>query len=166
VWIKPFLHQSKVGHIAHLAGEQPFITPTNFLYDEHHHRIYFHSNVTGRTRFNLEHHPLVCFETSEYGRLLPSNAALEFSMQYRSVMVFGRTVIVTEPSEKRQILENLIKKYFPEMRSGVEYRPITQKELHRTAVYAIEIMSWSGKENWQDQAIQTKEWNPLPEILT
>ena len=164
-WIKSFLRRSLIGHVAHAAGSQPFITPTNFWYDEGNHRIIFHSNITGRTRSNIEKHPLVCFETSKYGRLLPSNAALEFSIQYRSVMVFGKVKIVSESHEKRLVLEKLIDKYFPDVRPGMEYRPITQKELERTSVYSIEIDSWSGKENWQDQAEQTTDWPVLPENI-
>lgn len=98
--------------------------------------------------------------------MLPSNAALEFSTQYRSVMVFGKVEIVLDDTEKQRFLEKLIAKYFPDVRPGLEYRPITQKELDRTTVYAIRIESWSGKENWQDIAEQTPDWPPLPGNIT
>lgn len=162
-WIKSFLRESLIGHVGHSSENQPFVTPANFWFDEENHRIVFHTNIIGRTRSNLEKQPLVCFVTSEYGKLLPSNAALEFSIQYRSVMVFGKVIIVSESQEKRFILEKLIEKYFPEVRPGLEYRPITQKELERTSVYSIQIDSWSGKENWPDQAEQISDWPPLPE---
>ena len=165
-WIRTFLNRGIIGHVAHVNGSQPFITPTNFWYDESKHRIIFHSNHSGRTRSNLENEPLVCFETSEYGRFLPSNTALEFSIQYRSVIVFGKAIILEDPLEKQLCLEKLIAKYFPKHRPGEEYRPITENELLRTTVYSIEILSWSGKENWQDQAEQTAEWKPLPKELT
>lgn len=164
-WVKSFLQHSLIGHVAHKNGEQPFITPTNFWYDEEEHRIIFHSNITGRTRSNLESEPLVCFETSEYGLLLPSNAALEFSIQYRSVLAFGIVKILDDPLEKQRCLEKLISKYFPDLQLGVEYRPITQNELSRTSVYAIEITSWSGKENWPEKAVQIDDWKPLPKDL-
>jgi hypothetical protein len=164
-WIKSFLHRSLIGHVAHLSGEQPFITPTNFWYDEVRHRIIFHSNVTGRLRSNLEKQNQVCFETSEYGRFLPSNAALEFSLQFRSVIVFGKVNLITDLDEQRLVLTALISKYFPSMRAGMDYRPITNKELDRTSIYALLIDSWSGKENWQDKAAQIKDWSPLPENL-
>lgn len=164
-WIKAFLQRSLIGHVAHTSGSQPFITPTNFWFDEANHRIIFHSNIAGRTRTNLESEPLVCFETSEFGRMLPSNAALEFSIQYRSVMVFGQAKLIDDPIEKSRLLEKLIEKYFPGMRPGVEYRPITEKELGRTSVYAIMINSWSGKENWQEQAEQITDWPPIREVV-
>jgi uncharacterized protein len=164
-WIKAFLQRSLIGHVAHTSGSQPFITPTNFWFDEADHRIIFHSNIAGRTRTNLENEPLVCFETSEFGRMLPSNAALEFSIQYRSVLAFGQTKLINDQIEKCRLLEKLIAKYFPGLRPGVEYRPITEKELGRTSVYEILINSWSGKENWQDQAEQITDWPPIPEVF-
>lgn len=160
-WIVEFLRRSKIGHIATRWDEQPFITPSTFWYDEEQNEIIFHSNVMGRIRANTERHPEVCFEASEYGQLLPSNIALEFSMQYESVIVFGRIRIIEEEEEKRRGLYGLIEKFFPGMRPGEEYRPITDKELKRTSVYAIGIESWSGKRNWEERAEQSEEWKSL-----
>ena len=114
-------------------------------------------------RANIERNPKVCLEASELGKLQPSNIALEFSLQYRSVMVFGTARILEDAEEKRTALYGLIKKYFPKMEAGREYRPITEVELKRTTVYAIEIESWSGKENWKERADQSEEWPALDE---
>ncbi len=162
-WIRAYLHQAKVGHIASTWDDQPFLNPSTFWYDEANNRIIFHSNIAGRVRANLERNPKVCLEASELGKLLPSNIALEFSLQYRSVMVFGTAHILEDEEEKRTTLYGLIGKYFPEMEAGKEYRPITDKELKRTSVYAIEIESWSGKENWKERADQSDEWPALGE---
>ncbi|HEY3311859.1 MAG TPA: pyridoxamine 5'-phosphate oxidase family protein [Anaerolineales bacterium] len=162
-WIKEFLRHSELGHLAHSRADQPFITPTNFWYDEAGKRICFHSNIAGRMRDNLEHNPNACFETSEYGRFLPANTALEFGIQYRSVMVFGSVQIVETELEKAEILYQLLKKYFPRVTPGKEFRPITPQELARTTVYTLQIESWSGKENWDDQAEQLPDWPALPE---
>jgi nitroimidazol reductase NimA-like FMN-containing flavoprotein (pyridoxamine 5'-phosphate oxidase superfamily) len=161
VWIEAFLNQAQIGHIASTWEAQPFVTPSTFWYDQAEHRIIFHSNIAGRLRANLERNPRVCLGASEMGRLLPSNVALEFSLQYRSVMVFGEAQILEDPDEKRAALYGLVKKYFPEMEAGVEYRPITDKELKRTTVYAIKIESWSGKENWNERADQSQDWPAL-----
>jgi uncharacterized protein len=162
-WIRAFLGRSQIGHVAHAMGEQPFITPTNFWFDATRHQIVFHSNISGRIHSNLQNNPKVCFETSEYGHFLPANTALEFSTQYRSVMVFGKVEIIENDEEKQRLLYGLLKKYFPEMEAGREYRPITNQELARTTVYALQIETWSGKENWPQQAEQLPDWAPLPE---
>lgn len=160
-WIRAYLKEAKVGHIATSADDQPFVIPSSFWYDEENHQIVFHSNIAGRLRSNIEHNPKVCLEASELGRLLPSNVALEFSLQYRSVMVYGTAHLVTDPEEARRLLYGLITKYFPKMQAGKEYREITEKELRATSVYVIDIESWSGKENWDERAEQSDEWPEL-----
>ena len=164
-WIRAFLKEAKVAHIASSRDGQPFLNPTTFWYDEEHQRVIFHSNIAGRVRSNIEANPNVCLEASELGKLLPSNVALEFSLQYRSVIVFGTARLVTDPAEARHVLYNLIKKYFPTMSAGKEFREITDKELRATSVYAIAIESWSGKENWKDRADQSNEWPALDETI-
>jgi len=162
-WIRSFLHQARVGHIASSLNGQPFLNPSTFWFDEENRQIVFHSNVTGRVRSNIEGNSKVSFEASELGKLLPSNIALEFSLQYRSVIVFGTAHLITDDVEARRVLYGLIQKYFPKMKAGREYREITDKELKRTSIYAIKIEEWSGKENWKERADQSDEWPALDE---
>src|SRR6185436_16143198 len=89
-WIRAFLQDARVGHIASVQEGQPFLNPSTFWIDEENHQIIFHSNVAGRIRSNIESNSRVCFEASELGKMLPANVALEFSLQFRSVIVFGR----------------------------------------------------------------------------
>jgi nitroimidazol reductase NimA-like FMN-containing flavoprotein (pyridoxamine 5'-phosphate oxidase superfamily) len=160
-WTRSFLHQARIGHFATHWEGQPFITPSTFWFDEERNEIIFHSNIVGRVRANIEHHELICFEASENGDFLPSNVALEFSVQHAGVIVFGRAHVIEENEAKRRALYGLISKYFQGMEAGKEYRPITDKELARTSVYAIKIESWSGKKNWSEHADQSDEWPAL-----
>jgi nitroimidazol reductase NimA-like FMN-containing flavoprotein (pyridoxamine 5'-phosphate oxidase superfamily) len=160
-WIRSLLRRARIAHVGTVADGQPFVTPTNYFYDEDGGRIIFHSNVAGRLRSNLEANPRAALEVCEVGRVLPSNAALEFSVQYRSVMVFGTVGILTDPAEQAEVLHRLIGKYFEGMHAGQEYRAVTTKELKRTTVYALKIEAWSGKENWKERADQSDEWPPL-----
>lgn len=162
-WTRNFLQQAHIGHISTRWDEQPFITPTTFWFDPNRREIYFHSNIIGRVRANAQRHTQVCFEASEFGKVLPANVALEFSIQYQSAVVFGTLRVLEDEAEKRHALSGLIAKYFPTMTAGQEYRPITEQELKRTSVYAIAIESWSGKKNWPDRADQSDEWPPLAE---
>jgi len=162
-WIRAFLREARVGHIASTQDGQPFLNPSTFWFDEANRQIVFHSNVAGRIRSNIESNPRVCFEASELGKLLPANVALEFSLQFRSVTVFGTARLIDDPEEARRVMYGLIHKYFPRMTAGKEFREITDKELKRTSIYAIQIEEWSGKENWKDRADQSDEWPALDE---
>ena len=160
-WIRALLRRGQVVHIGTRWDDQPFVTPTNYYFDEATHRLIFHSNIAGRLRANIERHPRVAAEVSEIGRVLPSNVALEFSQQYRSVMVFGEARLIQDATEQRDLMHALIAKYFPEMELGRDYRPASELELKRTTVYGLHIESWSGKENWKERADQSDEWPAL-----
>ncbi len=164
-WIRDFLRDGQVTHIATAWDDQPFVIASTYFFDEAGHRLIFHSNIAGRLRANIEHNPRVCVEVSEMGKPLPSNVALEFSLQYRSVMVFGSVRIIEDLIEKRRLLHQLISKYFDRLRPGADYRAATDSELKRTTVYAMTIESWSGKENWKERADQSDEWPALDERL-
>ena len=146
-WIRDFLHRGQIAHIASLWDDQPFIAPTTYFFDEAGHRLIFHSNIAGRIRANIQQHPKVCTEVSELGKLLPSNVALEFSLQFRSVIVFGSAFILEDRQEQREVMHQLIAKYFNKMELGRDYRPASDKELERTSIYEIriEFMERQGK---------------------
>jgi nitroimidazol reductase NimA-like FMN-containing flavoprotein (pyridoxamine 5'-phosphate oxidase superfamily) len=160
---RELIERTQIGHVATLWDDQPFINPTTFWYDAERHAIIFHSNVAGRPRANSERHSRACFEASVFGRLLPSNVALEFSVQYESAVVYGTIQVLDGLADKRRALYGLIGKCFPAMAAGREYRPITDQELKRTSVYLLQIESWSGKRNWDERAEQSDEWAPLGE---
>jgi hypothetical protein len=73
-------------------------------------------------------------------RLNPeANVALEFSIQFERVNAFRSIRVLQSLEEKRFALSNLPSKYFPQMTSGKEYRPLTDEELKRTSMYAISL---------------------------
>ena len=160
-WIRDFLKSAKVGHIASSRDDRPFVNPTMFWFDEENQQIVFHSNVVGRVRANADQFSEACFATHEMGELLPSNVALEFSVQYEAVAAFGQLKVLGDDEDRRRALYGLIGKYFGHMRAGREYREITDKELKQTSVYGLQIAEWSGKRNWVDYADQSDEWPPL-----
>jgi nitroimidazol reductase NimA-like FMN-containing flavoprotein (pyridoxamine 5'-phosphate oxidase superfamily) len=61
-------------------------------------------------------------------------------------MAFGTAVYVTDPVEAEHGLQLLLDKYAPHLQPERDYRPIMPEELKRTAVYRINIESWSGKQ--------------------
>lgn len=144
-WIRALLHRAAVGTLATVSDGQPFINSNLFVYDEAKDAIYLHTARVGRTRANVEAHERVCFAVHEMGRLLPAKEALEFSVEYAGVTVFGRGAIVADRTEAKAALQLLLDKYAPHLHPGRDYRPTTDQELARTAVYRVTIDSWSGK---------------------
>jgi len=144
-WIRALLHRAPVGYLATVQGGQPFINSNLFVYDEAAQAIYMHTARVGRTPANVAQDGRFCFTVTEMGRLLPADVALEFSVEYASVVVFGTAVIVTDEAEAIYGLQLLLDKYAPHLTPGEDYRPPVLEELKRTAVYRLNIESWSGK---------------------
>jgi nitroimidazol reductase NimA-like FMN-containing flavoprotein (pyridoxamine 5'-phosphate oxidase superfamily) len=146
-WIADMLHRAAIGYLATVHDGQPFINSNLFVYDDDQHAIYMHTARVGRTRANIEDTSpaRVCFTVSEMGRLLPADEALEFSVEYSGVVVFGTAQIIEDRAEQERTLQLLLDKYFPHLKPGEHYRPIVPEELARTSVYRIDIESWSGK---------------------
>lgn len=144
-WIKTFLHRAPVGTLATVAGGQPFLNSNLFVYDEDAHVIYLHTARKGRTRSNVEQDGRICFTVFAMGRLLPAAEALEFSVEYSSVVIFGRATIIEDEIEATRALQLLLDKYFRHLQPGLDYRPPVPEELKRTSVYRTTIDEWSGK---------------------
>lgn len=145
VWMKALLQRAPIGILATVHDGQPSLNSNIFIYDENKHAIYLHTARVGRTRANIEIDDRVCFTVYEMGRLLPAKTALEFSVEYASVVVFGTATLLNDPKEAADALHLLLRKYAPHLQVGQDYRPVVPEELVRTSVYRICIEEWSGK---------------------
>lgn len=144
-WIKTFLRRADWGVLATSLDGQPFVNSNLFVYDENAHALYLHTAAVGRTLQNLLENPRVCFTAAQMGRLLPAKTALNFSVEYASVIVFGTARRVTDVAEATRALQALLNKYFPHLHPESDYRPITPEEVARTAVICVVIEHWSAK---------------------
>ena len=164
-WIKQFLTHAAVGTLATVYEGQPFINTNLFIYDEPAHAIYTHTARVGRTRANVDLHQQVCFSIMEMGRLLPAPEALEFSVEYAGVTVFGTAAVVEDNDEATRVLQLMLDKYAPHLKPGDDYRPPVEEELKRTAVYRIAIDEWSAKKKEVAADFPGAFWYPDAPIL-
>ena len=146
-WVRSFMERAPYGFLATVGKDgQPFLNSNLFLYDAERHCIYLHTHRTGRTRDNMDESDRVAFAVAAMGRLLPAPEALEFSVEYAGVTAFGRGVVVEDVDEAKAALQALLDKYAPHLAPERDYRATTDEELARTAVYRIDIETWSGKQ--------------------
>lgn len=149
-WIIDLLRRAPMAQLATIHDGQPFINSNLFAYDDVRHVVYMHTARLGRTQSNVEADERACLSVSEMGRLLPSHEALSMSVEYGGVAIFGRARVLADDIEREHGLRLILDKYFPHLNYGTDYRAITPDELVRTAVYRIEIDSWSGKRKQVD----------------
>ena len=146
--IADLLCQADICRIATSVNDQPFISANTFWYDGE--RIFFHTASEGRTLTNIQQNPRVCLEVDWRGEWLPAKTALAFSVEFTGVVVFGRAYLLEDAAEKERALQGLLDKYFPDLKSGADYRPITSEERDQTAVFAVDVEVWSAKRKVAD----------------
>ncbi|MEM1177669.1 MAG: pyridoxamine 5'-phosphate oxidase family protein [Acidobacteriota bacterium] len=150
-WIESLLGRAAVGVLATVGGEyRPSLNPNLFVYDPDVQRLYLHTAKKGRTRDDLEKNPRVAFTVSEMGRLLPSDAAVNFSVEYASVILEGTGHLVEDKAEAERALRLFMAKYAPQFTYGEDYRGVSDRDLARTSVIEVRIESWSGKHKTSD----------------
>jgi len=159
-WIRDFLHRAAAGVFVTVQEGNPFPIPLNFVYDEGREAIYLHTGRRGRSRSNVEGEAAPSGENPErvpaalciydMGRFLPADEALEFGVEYASVVVSGRGSVVGDPEEAEEALNLIMKKYAPHLEPGKDYRPVVPEEVRRTTVLRLDIERWSGKEKPTD----------------
>ncbi|MGB7341095.1 MAG: pyridoxamine 5'-phosphate oxidase family protein [Phototrophicaceae bacterium] len=164
VWIREFLATAEVGTLATVHDGQPFLNQNLFVYDETKHVVYIHTARKGRTRANVESQERVSFAIMEMGRLLPADEALEFSVEYAGVVIFGTSSIVDEEVEATHALQLMLDKYAPHLSAGEDYRPPVPEELKRTSVFKVTIEQWSAKKKEVDH-FEGAFWYPAQPIL-
>lgn len=145
-WIIDFLQRGAIGVLATVEDGQPFINSNLYVYDHTRDCIYMHTAKHGRTRTNLDRNAAkVCFSIMEIGRLLPAETAKNFSVEYAGVVVFGTGCVIEDPEEAKYALQTLMDKYAAHLVVDRDYAAPNYDDLKTTAVYRIDIESWSGK---------------------
>jgi len=86
----------------------PYAVPLSYAYEDG--KIVFHFAPEGHKLDAIKMNDKVSFCVIHTDEVIQAT----FTTQYRSVIVFGRTRLLTEESEKRRALECLVKKYSPD----------------------------------------------------
>ena len=94
------------------ADGYPYGVPLSFVYDGD--KLYFHCAKTGYKLDALRYHDKVSFCVIDQDQVVPE----AYTTYLRSVILFGRARILTQPEEARQALEKLAEKYSPQFPQG------------------------------------------------
>lgn len=105
--------------------------------------LVLHGSVAGRAMRTAGTAPLVCCEISLVDGVVVARSGFWSSINYRSVMVFGAPVLVTDPERKLAALDAIVDHLLPG-RSAEVRRP-THKELAATSVISLPIAETSAK---------------------
>jgi hypothetical protein len=128
-------------HVAFVEGGQPFVIPINHARSAD--RLLLHGSPSGRLMERAQAGEPLCIAITLIDGLVLARSAFSHSVNYRSVVLFGRGYPLTSDDEKLQALEAITEHLVPGRWAAIR-RP-TASELKATAVVAMPIESASAK---------------------
>jgi hypothetical protein len=137
--VDSIINRAVTCRIALSVNNQPYIVPVNFGYKDN--CLYFHSAKEGQKIDMLKANNRVCFQMDADYELLTNEVACTWSFKYRSVIGFGRAVIVDDFAEKKKALDIIMAHY---AQGSFAYK---DSEVNQLAIVKIEIDSLTGKKS-------------------
>jgi hypothetical protein len=135
------LDEGLICHIGFVADGKPVVIPTG--YGRRDDTLYIHGSPASRMFRALQAGADVCVTVTLVDGVVLARSAFHHSMNYRSVVIFGKALPVEEPAAKREALE-----VFTEHVARGRWQAVRQpseKELHATTVLAIPLEEVSAK---------------------
>jgi nitroimidazol reductase NimA-like FMN-containing flavoprotein (pyridoxamine 5'-phosphate oxidase superfamily) len=139
--IHSILDAGFLAHVGFQVNGQPFVIPTLFGREED--KLYLHGSAASRMLGELESGLPACVTVTLVDGLVLARSAFHHSMNYRSVIAFGRALMIHERARKIHALRVISEHLIPGRWNDV--RPPTDKELKATGVLEFSIEEASAK---------------------
>jgi nitroimidazol reductase NimA-like FMN-containing flavoprotein (pyridoxamine 5'-phosphate oxidase superfamily) len=135
------LDEALICHVGFAVQGQPYVIPINFARMEDH--IVLHGAKASRLMKHIEAGHPVCVEAAIVDGLVLARSVFHHSVNYRSVVVFGKGRLVEDEREKLAALQAITEHLLPGR--WQEARLPNRKELNATRVVSIRIEEASAK---------------------
>ena len=135
------LDEAFICHVGFAVDNQPFVIPTSFARIGD--RLVIHGSAASRMMRSLSEEIDVCVTVTLVDGLVLARSAFHHSMNYRSVVVFGKAKIVTGEREKYEALKAFTEHIVPGRWESI--RPPTKNELKGTTVLSLDLREASAK---------------------
>jgi len=140
------LSEGHVAHVGFVEDGQPYVIPMGYHFDAAQpDRMYLHGSPESRVMKHLASGAAVCATVTLLDGLVYSRTALFHSMNYRSVVGFGRGRAVTDPQAQRRVFEAMVRRYFVGRTEGVDYSAPAAEHLEGTTLVELVMEEWSAK---------------------
>jgi nitroimidazol reductase NimA-like FMN-containing flavoprotein (pyridoxamine 5'-phosphate oxidase superfamily) len=140
-------------HVGVVVEGRPHVLPT--LHARVADTLYIHGSSAARILAAARPGPLpVCVTVSLLDGLVFARSAFHHSLNYRSVVIHGNAVLVTDPAEKTRMLAALVDRVGTDR--SAQSRPPTAKELAATSVLAIDLTA-----DGTDLALKARTGGPV-----
>lgn len=135
------LDEGLICHVGFAVEERPFVIPTGYARNKD--QLYIHGSQASRMLRTLKGGIDVCLTVTLLDGLVLARSAFHHSMNYRSVVVFGRATTVDDPMDKVAALVAFSEHVIPGRWNDV--REPTEQELKATTVLSLPLEEVSAK---------------------
>jgi uncharacterized protein len=135
------LDEGFICHVGFVADDQPFVVPTGYARVDD--KLYIHGSQASRMLRSLAGGVDACVTVTIVDGLVLARSAFHHSMNYRSVLVFGRATLVSDPEEKYAALVALSEHIVPGRWADV--REPNEQEMKLTTVLCLSMEEASAK---------------------
>ncbi len=139
--VHELLDAAAMCHVSYVVDGQPFCTPTLFWREGT--RLYWHGSNSSRMLRKLSEGEPACLTVTHFDSIVLARCGFNHSADYRSVMAFGRALLVEDRSEKARALVMMVDRFFPGRTA--QLRKSTSQEINATSVIAMDIERASAK---------------------
>jgi uncharacterized protein len=135
------LDEGFICHVGFVVEGQPFVIPTG--YARRGETLFIHGSQASRMLRAVGQGIDVCLTVTLVDGLVLARSAFHHSMNYRSVVVFGRATVVDQREEKLAALRALSEHMIPGRWD--EVRGPSEPEMRATVVLSLELAEASAK---------------------
>lgn len=140
------LAAGSVAHVGFVDDGMPYVIPLSYHYDaETPDKIYLHGAQRSRAMDLLATGAPMCLTVTLTDGLVYSRKAMNHSINYRSVVMFGKGKDVTGEAEKFELFDKMVQRYFPGRNVGEHYNAPPSADLGITALVEVDIEEWNAK---------------------
>jgi nitroimidazol reductase NimA-like FMN-containing flavoprotein (pyridoxamine 5'-phosphate oxidase superfamily) len=128
-------------HVGFAVDGQPFVIPTS--YGRKDASLYIHGSAASRMLKQMKEGVNVCITVTLLDGLVLARSIFNHSMNYRSVVILGKAMLVDDAQEKLEALRLLSEHILPGRWD--DSRQPNQSELKQTSVLRVPIEEFSAK---------------------
>jgi uncharacterized protein len=138
--IAQILREASVCRIGLCSGNRPYVVPVSFVHENG--CVYIHSATEGRKIDILKENSNISFEVESEISIKVGENACSTSMDYESVIGFGKAEFIEDPEAKKKALQLMSDKY-----NGNSKAEFINEVLQKTLIIRIDIAEITGKKS-------------------
>ena len=138
--IETIINRAEVCRIGLSDDNMPYVIPVNYGYRNN--CLYIHSASEGKKIDIIKKNNNICFEIDLDHELSILQVPCKSSMMYRSVIGFGKAMVIENFKEKQEALDIIMNHYSPN-----SFPKYNEKLIKKLSIIKVKIENMSGKKS-------------------